>query len=171
MRAPCTPPTLMPIFLLAAPPTSSRPEMDYDATDPKNPRGEVLLRGPCLFSGYYKMQDKTDEVGVGRGDRLGALYPTGGGADLAPPDQRHSVACNLLATAAQYTVSPRQALDKDGWFHTGDIGMLTPSGGLKIIDRKKNIFKLSQVGWEAVVRPGAHVARSGGAAVAVRCSF
>lgn len=36
-----------------------------------------------------------------------------------------------------------EVIDEDGWFHTGDIGVMVDNKFLKITDRKKEIFKLS----------------------------
>eukprot|EP00826_Nyctotherus_ovalis_P056084 TRINITY_DN750_c0_g2_i6.p1 TRINITY_DN750_c0_g2~~TRINITY_DN750_c0_g2_i6.p1 ORF type:complete len:586 (+),score=120.93 TRINITY_DN750_c0_g2_i6:538-2295(+) len=63
------------------------------------------------------------------------------------PTPRGELCIKGTHLAKEYFKDPKRTAemyDSEGWYHTGDIALITPSGGIKIIDRKKNLFKLQQ---------------------------
>ncbi|KAK8865621.1 hypothetical protein IAR55_000765 [Kwoniella newhampshirensis] len=63
------------------------------------------------------------------------------------PNPRGEVCLRGLNITPGYLHNPKataETIDKDGWMHTGDIGEMDSSGRLKIVDRLKNVVKLSQ---------------------------
>ena len=60
---------------------------------------------------------------------------------------RGEIQIKCTATIAGYYKNlekTKELFDEEGWLNTGDVGVVLPSGAIKIIDRAKNIFKLSQ---------------------------
>ncbi len=58
----------------------------------------------------------------------------------------HEILCKGPGLMKGYYKEPEltsNAIDSDGWFHTGDLGEIEPKGHLKITGRKKEIFKTS----------------------------
>lgn len=68
-------------------------EARIDSVDPEHIPGEVQVKGDCVFCGYYKNQEVTDEV-----------------------------------------------MTDDGWFRTGDMGILDKDGTLFLMGRCKNML-------------------------------
>ncbi|GAA2447512.1 FadD3 family acyl-CoA ligase [Actinomadura vinacea] len=67
------------------------------------------------------------------------------GKDL-PPGERGEILVGGYGVMRGYWRDPErtaEAVDADGWLHTGDIGTLDGAGNLAIVDRKKEMFIVS----------------------------
>jgi long-subunit acyl-CoA synthetase (AMP-forming) len=142
----------------------SVPELGYCTDDLPCPRGEVLVRGLNVFSGYYQPAPEAGSEAAGKAQALALAAAAArarreGGAEGGADDQAaggggggvgggsssgDASGASDSAAIAEAEAEAASALTADGWLCTGDIGRFNRNGTLSIVDRKKNIFKLAQ---------------------------
>ena len=85
---------------------------------------------------------KPGTVGVPVFDTEISIRPLGGG-DALPPGERGEVCIRGPQVMRGYAHRPEataESIDADGWFHSGDVGIIDEDGYLSIVDRTKDML-------------------------------
>jgi long-chain acyl-CoA synthetase len=85
---------------------------------------------------------KPGTVGMPVFDTEISIQPLGGGAPL-PPGERGEVCIRGPQVMRGYAHRPdatAESIDPDGWFHSGDVGIIDEDGYLSIVDRTKDML-------------------------------
>jgi long-chain acyl-CoA synthetase len=104
--------------------------------------------GMPVFEGYG-LSETSPVIAVSQRGENGRKFGTVGlplpGVEVKLAE-RDEIICRGHNVMLGYYKDPKltaQAIDNDGWFHTGDTGKFTPEGQLRITGRLKSIFKTS----------------------------